>query len=80
MFDSDAVSSYPSCTQVGNVSKVTTRKEVIKIGDFPDDLFKRQNLGLVFGETNAIEYTVKLFGAPTLMQILDYYDTQQLIA
>lgn len=68
-YDSDAVSSYPSCTQVGNVSKVTTRKEVSKIGDIPEKVFRNMNLNLMAGDTNAIEYTTTMFKTPTLLQL-----------
>jgi len=77
-YDSDAVSSYPSCTQVGNVSKVTTRKEVVKIGGYDEEFFRRNNLNLVFGPTNAIEYTTRMFQAPKLMDWLAMYDMDQM--
>lgn len=73
-YDSDAVSSYPSCTQVGNVSRVTTRKEVVRIGNYEEDFFRRNNLNLVFGPTNAIEYTTRMFQAPRLADWLKMYD------
>lgn len=77
-YDSDAVSSYPSCTQVGNVSKVTTRKEVSKIGDIPETVFRNQNLNLMAGDTNAVEYTTTMFGAPTLIQMNNLYQVYKL--
>ena len=76
-YDSDAVSSYPSCTQVSNVSKVTTRKEISKVGDLDEQVFRMQGLNLVFGEVNAIEYSTKMFKAPELLGLLDAYDTLQ---
>lgn len=72
-YDSDAVSSYPSCTQVGNVAKVTTRKEVSRIGDFSEHVFRMQNLNLLAGATNAIEYTTTMFKAPTLLELEDLF-------
>lgn len=77
VYDSDAVSSYPSCTQVANVSKRTTRKEICKVGDMEESVFRNQNLNLLFGPVNAVEYTTRMFGAPTLMNLLGHYDTRQ---
>lgn len=75
VYDSDAVSSYPSCTQVANVSKITTRKEISRVGDFEEKVFRAANLNLLFSPTNSISYTTKMFSAPTLTQLLDHYDT-----
>lgn len=77
VYDSDAVSSYPSCTQVANVSKITTRKEICKVGDLDERVFRNQNLNLLFGQVNAVEYTTRMFGAPTLMALLDAYDARK---
>lgn len=77
VYDSDAVSSYPSCTQVANASKVTTRKEISKVGDLDEQVFRMQGLNLIFGETNAVEYTSTMFSAPTLMNLLNAYDIKQ---
>ena len=64
VYDSDVVSSYPNCTLVANVSKRTTRKEVIRIGDIPEQVFRMQNLNCIFGLTNAVEYSQVMFGLP----------------
>ncbi len=76
VYDSDAVSSYPSCTQVANASKVTTRKEICSVEGKDERLFRLQNLNLIASsETNAIEYTTKMFDAPSLLKLLNMYDT-----
>lgn len=64
VYDSDVVSSYPNCTLVANVSKRTTRKEVIRIGNIPEQVFRMQNLNCIFGLTNAVEYSQNMFGFP----------------
>lgn len=64
VYDSDVVSSYPSCTLVCGVSKKTTRKEIIKIGDIPENVFRMQNLNFIFGVTNSLEYSQTMFGFP----------------
>lgn len=76
VYDSDAVSSYPSCTQVANVSKVTTRKEICKVGDLPELTMRMSNLNLMFSPTNSISYTTDMFKAPKLTQLLQMYDQQ----
>ena len=69
VYDSDVVSSYPNCTLVANVSKRTTRKEIISIGDIPERVFRMQNLNFIFGLTNASEYTQTMFGFPTFSEL-----------
>lgn len=77
-YDSDAVSSYPSCTQVANVSKVTTRKEICTVEGKDEKLFRLQNLNLIASsETNAIEYTTNMFDAPRLLELLNMYDADK---
>lgn len=69
VYDSDVVSSYPNCTLVANVSKRTTRKEVIRIGDIPESVFRMQNLNIIFGATNSLEYAQNMFGFPTFSEL-----------
>lgn len=61
VFDSDAVSSYPTVTSVCNVSKATTLKELITIEGYDEDIFRKQNLNLVLGSVNALEYSQIMF-------------------
>ena len=69
VYDSDVVSSYPNCTLVANVSKRTRRKEICRIGDIPESVFRMQNLNFIFGHTNAAEYTQNMFKAPNFQQL-----------
>lgn len=71
VYDSDAVSSYPSDTSVGNVSKSTTKRELIRIEGIDEDIFRMNNLNLVLGQTNAIEYAVEMFGMPKPEELLN---------
>lgn len=70
--DSDAVSSYPSNTQAANVSRDTLSKEIIDIANIPKEVFKLQNINLMFGKVNAIEYCSKMLSFPTLEEIDTY--------
>ena len=78
VYDSDVVSSYPNCTLVANVSKRTTRKEVIRIGDIPEQVFRMQNLNCIFGLTNAIEYSQNMFGFPLFEDLDRMYQMEHL--
>ena len=64
VYDSDCVSSYPSCTSVANVSKTTTKREVISIENVEEKDFRMQNMNLILGYANANEYTQVMFKAP----------------
>ena len=70
-YDSDAVSSYPTCTSISNVSKSTTRKEVIDIEGIDEIDFRTQNLNLVLGPINSLEYSTKMFKMPKPYDILE---------
>ena len=69
VYDSDVVSSYPNCILVANVSKRTTRKEIIRIGKIPEPVFRMQNLNFVFGPTNMVEYAQTMLGFPTFDEL-----------
>lgn len=71
VYDSDAVSAYPSCISVANVSKETTRREIIAIIGKEELLFRMQNLNLVLGGVNAIEYSTKMFDMDKPLEVLD---------
>lgn len=76
VYDSDVVSSYPNCTLVANVSKQTTRKEIIRIGDIAESDFRMQNLNFVFGATNALEYSQVMFNLPTFSDLNELFQSE----
>jgi len=55
-----------------NVSKDTTIKEVKSIGDIPLSVFRLQNINLLFGKVNALEYSNTMLNLPTLYDIEEY--------
>ena len=67
--DADQVSGYPSNTQAANVSKDTTSREVINIKGVDKDVFKQQNINILFGQVNTLEYANTLFSFPTLEEL-----------
>lgn len=77
VFDSDCTAAYPSATSSLNVSKATTKNEIITIEGIPETLFRRQNMNLLSGSTNAIEYCTEMFNLPNLVQLLNMYTNKQ---
>lgn len=70
-YDSDATSAYPSATEVANISKGTTKREIIAIEGIEEDDFRIANMNIVMGSVNAMEYSIKMFNAPGPFEILD---------
>lgn len=73
VFDSDAVAAYPNATSVANVSKATTKRELISIDGIEEVIFRSQNLNLVLGQTNAVEYCSKMFNMPSAPELLKLF-------
>ena len=67
--DSDAVSSYPSDIAAANVSKDTTHRELLAVEKMDKNKFKVENINLMFGPINAVQYCVKMFDMPTLDEL-----------
>lgn len=63
-YDSDMVSAYPSCISAANVSKETTHRELINVEGIHESIFRMQNLNMILGAPNAIEYSTTMFGMP----------------
>jgi len=70
VYDSDAVSSYPSNIMAANISKDTTHREVVAIEGKDKELFKPQNINLMYGNTNVVEFAINMLNAPSLYDIL----------
>lgn len=71
VFDSDEVSAYPSGIQASNLSKSTTKRELIDIEGVDEDVFRMQNINLMFGDTNSIEYSVNMFNTLKPYELLE---------
>ena len=59
---------------VGNVSRETTALELIDILGIDEDVFRMQNINLLQGHVNALEYGMKMHGLPTPQEALKYFD------
>ena len=65
-----AVSSYPSDTIAANVSKDTTRKELLSIDGMELEDYRLKNINIFFGNVNSIDYCTSMFNFPTIEEIL----------
>ena len=70
VYDADAVSAYPSCINAANVSKDTTLREIIKIGNIPFNTFRKQNINYMFGKVNSVDYMSTMCKFPTMFDLL----------
>lgn len=78
VYDSDITSAYPSCGAATNLSMETTKRELISIEGVSKDKFKRNNINLMFGSVNAIDYCAEMLKFPTLEELNKIYkDTLQ---
>jgi len=71
--DSDSVSAYPSIIAALNVSKLTTKRELITIKGISENVFKMQNLNLIQGQTNSLEYCTNMFNFKKPQDLLDEF-------
>lgn len=74
VYDSDAVSAYPSCVSAANVSLQTTLFEVIDVIGRREEVFRSQNINLLQGHVNALEYCNEMFRMPTPQEALALFE------
>lgn len=72
-FDADATAAYPSATSVCNVSKATTVRELIDVDGIESDTFRMQNINLLLGHTNAMDYAITMFGLMKPEDLLEQF-------
>lgn len=73
VFDIDAVASYPSNGQAANISKETTKREIIDIEGIEKEMFKLLNINSLSGAVNAVEYCTKMYNMPTIERFQELY-------
>lgn len=81
VYDNDAISSYPSNLIALNISKSTTKNEIVEILDENNipmdvDTIKKQNINCICGWTNALEYCTTMLRFPQPDDILNIYDSE----
>lgn len=67
--------SYPNGEVVFNISKATTRKELISIDGVSEHQRRMQGINLSGGPTNAAEFCQEIFSAPTFDVLCDRFLT-----
>lgn len=72
----DVSAAYPTNQCVFNVSKETTKKEIVSIKGVNDNLQKMQGINLSGGQTNAIEFCQKLLSFPSLDDLLVQFEKE----
>lgn len=77
--DMDILSAYPTAGACFNVSKETTKRELLKIDGLDDRTQRMECINISAGHTNAVEVACKLYSLPTLDNILDEFKRSSLI-
>ena len=68
-FEDPQESGYPSNTVAINLSKETTKRELISIDGIGKKTFKMNNINLVFGKVNHISYCTEMMNFPTMVEL-----------
>lgn len=75
--DLDVTSSYPNNGAAMNISKETTRAEICSFEGVDEYTGRMQGLGFLAGPTNALEFSMKMFHLPTVLDIVNEYDKKE---
>lgn len=65
----DVSASYPNGGVCFNISRDTTRRELIQIEGVSEQMQRMQGINLSSGATNALEVCQHLFGMPSLEEL-----------
>ena len=66
--------AYPNSQCTMNISKETTRKEIIEIKGIDETTSRMQTINLSGGPTNALEFCQTMFGMPNLPEMLQLFN------
>lgn len=78
--DLDVSASYPNGESVFNISKETTKKELISIEGVTEHVRRMQGINFSGGATNAVEFCTGMFHMPQMTQWLEAYRRQDNLA
>jgi hypothetical protein len=78
--DLDVSASYPNGESVFNISKETTKKELISVDGVSESVRRMQGINLSGGATNAVEFCTGMFKMPQMTQWLEAYRRQDELA
>lgn len=71
--DLDVSASYPNGESVFNISKETTKKELLTIEGVSESVRRMQGINLSGGATNAVEFCTGMFHMPPMVTWLEAY-------
>jgi len=72
----DVAGSYPNGGACFNISKETTKRELLKIEGVEERAVRMSGIDLSSGFTNAVEIATSLFGLPNFDTLLESYQKQ----
>lgn len=75
--DLDVASSYPKGQWAFNMSRQTTRKEIVKIEGVDFETQRHMGINLSGGPTNAVEFCTQMFKMPTMQEALKAYQASK---
>lgn len=73
--DLDIASAYPTNQCVFNTSRGTTKTELISISGIHKDIWTMQNINLISGEVNSVDYCKNMFSFPSLLELEQNFET-----
>lgn len=76
----DVSASYPNGESVFNISKETTKKELLTIVGVSESVRRMQGINLSGGASNAVEFCTGMFHMPQMTQWLEAYNRQDNLA
>lgn len=78
--DLDVEGTYPNVEVLANISKETTSKELCRIDGVSETVQRSVGINLSGGYVNAVEICVSLYGAPTFDELLQGFQSENLIS
>ena len=70
LYDSDQAAGYPNDTIISNASRDTTTREILDINGIDKDDFKSQNINIMFGKVNSVDYCNRMYNYPTYQELI----------
>lgn len=74
--DLDVSASYPNGECTLNISKETTRKEIISVEGVDDEVMRMQGINLSGSQTNAAEFCQTVFNCPHFFDLLAIFERE----
>lgn len=72
-WDLDIAGTYPTNGQVANISKTTTKREILGIEGISEQIKRRAGINLAGGHVNAVEIVCDIMGGPSLDKMVEAF-------